>query len=715
MRNRIMTAVLLALVTSFLPRIAGAEPTLHGTVIDGETNRPVAYVTIVLDGVVLHVSAQDGSYDFGSITDGNHTITFEHVSYCRRSIVIQWPSKNIPLVVELEPTQFMLDEIVVTGERIPFGSTPISRREVASAPGNIANDPLRTVQSQPSCATVGVDFLSKMAVRGGDSEEHRVYFDGYPLEHYAHVGGFSGVVYDDMLESTVLIPGAAPIQYKGSLSGTVLLTPERPDTNFRSFRYDITSMAGGIGQVAGSSLSFQASAKTSFFNLPVYQEMGVEERSFRDFLGRCILSPGKSVTLTTTFLMAKDSEIGEFQDYVQPEREVESILAGVHLSYRPSVWEVKIRPSYSFYDSRDAVSWRQQDRAHRLHETRLHAELTRQGSVLGLGLSGEAGIIRHSGNGGEWRDNPFSASAECRLMLGDVASLELAVGGSREPWTSSFEPEAYGSVQIDPDDMVEISAGYRRSYQSPFRFSERRYFASLPIDTGDLLSMYAPSWKKAPAVRMDQASAGITVTLPFRCSFEYNGFGRRYKNLLTWEWNDFPGFSNVGSDGEGHSFGYEIVLARNDPDFLSVMVAMARARVWKREGTLVEERVGDFDRPGSWQIGLSAKVTDNFRLSLRLMDVDGRPYTLYDNRSAPPTTDEVNSVRLPRFRRLDVKFVYRFLHESISSEFFLDVVNALKREDIAMMYALEVSPGEFVSVPYGGTAFFPIGGVTIRW
>lgn len=714
MRNRILAVVLLSLVASSLTRAAHAGPTLHGNVVDGETKMPVELVTITLDGAEVRLSTRSGSFDFGSVTDGDHVITFAHISYRPLTIKIRWPSARVPLVVELEPAQYVLGEIVVKGARVPFGSTSISRREMSAAPGNLANDPLRTVQSQPSCAAAGSDFLSKLAVRGGDTEEHRVFFDGYPLEHYAHVGGFAGIVYDDMLESTVLVPGAAPIQYVGNLSGTVLLTPVKPDTSFISFRYDITSMAGGISRVVTPSLSFQASAKTSFFNLPVYQEVGVKERSFRDLLGRVILSAGTSTTLTATLLAATDSETGSNVAGVQSERETHSVLAGIHLAHRFSAWELDIRPVYSFYDSRDALSWTERDREHRLHEARLHAEMIRRGGILGILFSGEAGAVRHSGNGGVWRDNPFSASAECRLMLRDVATLALAVGGTSEPWTGGLEPEAYGSIEIDLGKQAEISAGYRRSHQSPFRFSERRYFASLLIDAGDLLSRYSPSWEEAPAVRMDQASAEATVRLPYRCSLTCSGFGRWYENLLTWEWDGFPGFKNVGSDGDGHGYGYEIVLERNDPAF-SMTAAISSARVWKREGTLAQERVGDFDRPNSRQAGISAKLSDNLRLSLRFIDVDGRPYTPYNRTSAPPTADEINSVRLMRFQRLDVKLLYGYTHESFEAEFFLDFVNVLNRENIVMMFALEVAPGEFISLPYGGTAPFPIGGVTIRW
>jgi len=714
-----LAASVLVLALVYLPPQAYAETTLHGRVVDAETKAPIPFVTIILNSTESTVSGKDGSFDFGSVLHGKHVLSFEHVSYERRVLRIRWPEQKVPLVVELVPSQYVMKEIVVKGERplpsLPVSASSFSREELAAAVGNIANDPLRTVQSQPSCASSGIDFLSKTAVRGGDTEEHRVYFDGYPLRHYAHVGGFSGLVYDDMLESTVLVPGPAPIQYKGNLSGLVLLKPARADTSFRSFRFDITSMAGGISQVVDTALSFQLSAKTSFFNLPVYQEASVRERSFRDFLGRLNYAPAKSVTMTPMLLMATDKEEGYTLDGVKPERKVSSLLAGVQLAYRPAHWEIRLRPSFSLYDSRDEISWRRDRRAHRLKEARLHVEAGRQGARAGLGFFAEAGSVRHSGNGGTVRDTPYAAAAELRLTYRDAASLILGAGGSREPWTADFEPETYGSLWLYFGDIATVSAGYRRSHQSPFLFNERRYFASVPIDAGDLLNGYDPSWKEAKAVRMDQASVNATVHLPLGCSLEFDGFQRDYDRLPTWEWDGFPNVRNVKSEGKGHGIGYEIIFRRNDPDFLSFLAAVSRARVYKREGTLSEERIGDFDRPLAWQAGFSIEFLDGVRLALRWMDVSGRPYTSYAYSGGPPADWEINAQRLPDFQRLDAKLSYRFVNAPITGEGFIDVINFLDEGNIVMMYALEATPGEFVSVPYGGTRFFPIVGVTVRW
>jgi hypothetical protein len=702
-----------------LAQPAAAETGLDGTVVDAETGRPVAYVTITLDKSIQVYTARDGVFDFGAVESGPHTLVFQHVSYKPLSVSFLWPGENVPKTVRLEPSQFTTEKIVVKGKQsapsLPVSAISLTRENVTMAAGNVANDPLRTIQAQPSCAIDGIDFLSKMAVRGGDSEEHRVYYDGYPLQHYAHVGGFAGVVYDDMLRSIVLVPGAAPIQYKGSLSGVVLMKPARPDTSFRSFRYDITSMAGGLGQAITPDLSFQVSAKTDFFNLPVYQQQGVKDRSFHDLMGRLSWSPRKSFTATATILAASDSETRkELYASAGTTRDVNSKLAGLDLAYRRAGWQFKLRPVYSYYDSRDAISWQSSERTHELRDTRLYGSIERQGKILGFGLSGDAGLLRHSGSGGDLTDQPYSASAQVRLLYKDYAALVLGGGGTREPWTADLEPEAYASLRIGLGNLVSISGGVRRSFQTPFVFSERRYFASLPIDAGDLLTGYRPTWEQARAVRMDQVSVEATLSLPLQCSIAVNGFERRYHNLLTWEWDPFPAIGAVQSNGDGRGIGYELVFARNANVF-SFMVAASRARVWKTEGTLDGERIGDFDRPDSWNAGISVKVSEDTRISVRWTDVYGRPYTMYNNTSAPPATAEINAVRLPRFRRLDVKVVWSFLHGPFGGEFFVDIVNFRNEQNIAAMYALEVRPGTFTSYPYGGTRFFPIGGITLRW
>lgn len=717
--RRVAAAVALALVLTGPAAARARDGSLHGTVRDAESGKPIAFVTVTMDTSETRLTSTAGYFDFGDVSAGRHVLSFDHIAYRRRWVTVEWPGDRGGLAVKLEPSQFETEKIVVHGERVPpsfpVGAVSVNRAEITAVPGNIANDPLRTIQSQPSCATDGVDFLSKMAIRGGDAEEHRVYFDGYPLRHYSHVSGYTGVVYDDMLARTVLIPGAAPMAYNGTLSGVIALESVKADTTLRSFRYDITSMAAGMSEPVAPTLAVQASAKTSFFNLPVYRDVGVEKRTFRDFLGRAIVIPSPALTVTSTLLWASDSETGNFFVGEDKRRELKSLLAGVDASWRPPGWGLTLRPYYSRYDSRDALTFPEPERAHLLNDVRLHAKVAREGELLAASLQGEAGHLTHEGNGGHLDDTPYSAAAEVKFIEGDRLAVVLGVGASREPFTAKAEPEAYGSVRVGVGGIASVSAGARRSHQSPFIFSQRRYFASFPVDAGDLLSAYVPTWKDAPAVRMDQLSVETTLDLPFGFVATYDGFWREYDRLLTWEWQDFPGVSDVRSGGDGHGYGYEVSLRRDDPDLITLTVALSRARVWKHEGTLLDEKVGDFDRPASWQAGLSARLSRRVRLSLRWMDVDGRPYTRYDMQTTAPAQDDINALRLRRFRRLDAKIIYRILGDDFDGELFLDVINVTNRSNISMRYAVESDPGVFTSVPYGGTRWFPIAGATVRW
>jgi hypothetical protein len=552
-----------------------------------------------------------------------------------------------------------------------------------------------------------------MAIRGGDTEEFRVYFDDYPLRHYAHLGGFASLVYDDVLARTVLVPGASPIRYTGSLSGSVLLVPDTPDTSRVSVRYDITSIAGGASGPVSPTLTLQASAKSSFFNLPVYQQVGVEERTFRDVMARAVWRPRGSLTVVPTVLAARDDELGKPVEGVSLERATSSVLAGADVSYQPSAWKLTLKPHYAYYRSSDALTWSDSPRVHELNEFHLFGEAVRQGPWLGLGLMGRAGGVRHEGYSGGRSDVPWSAAAEVRLLYRETAALVVGAGGAREEWTTQPEPEGYASLKLGAGGRLSLSGAVRRSHQTPFVFSERRYFASIPVDAGDLITNFDGA-EDARAVRMDQASAEARIALPLGVAAEANGFWRRYDHLLAWDWTDFPMPRDVNNGGTGHADGYELMLVREDLDRFSFLVSYSSARVRKTEGSLASERVGDFDKPDAWQVGGVVRL-GSVRISARWTDVAGRPYTRYRQQSTPPPDSQVNEERLQRFQRLDLKISFDASGGSFHATAFVDLVNFLNRRNIATTYALEVSPGEFTTALYGGTAFFPIGGITVWW
>jgi hypothetical protein len=304
---------------------------------------------------------------------------------------------------------------------------------------------------------------------------------------------------------------------------------------------------------------------------------------------------------------------------------------------------------------------------------------------------------------------------EGRMSIWKKNYLVLGMGGSKEPWTARLEPEAYCSLRLEPHQRVKLGVGFRRSHQTPFLFTERRHFASVPVDPGDLIGAYEPSWKDAPAVEMDQTSLHGEFHLSSHYSIDVDAYYRRYDNLTTWQWDDELKVNSAGSAGDGTGAGYEISFHRRVPSGLSLTASLGRTEVTKKEGTLNQRRTGDFDMPQARRLTITYPLTSKTTISLSWQDLDGRPYTPLDLEEGPPTDEEVNSLRLPHFRRLDVKLQQRIPKEDCEINFFIDVINLLDWDNEVMRTALEVSPGQFRTWRYWGTRFFPIVGVSVRW
>ena len=422
-----------------------------------------------------------------------------------------------------------------------------------------------------------------------------------------------------------------------------------------------------------------------------------------------------STGLTALLIGATDEEIGSPFENIETSRRTRSVLAGATLTIPRGRWTGRLRTYHSYFHSRDDVSSRGEEREHRLEGTYLSGELEGGTGRVGLIVAGQIGALEYGGYGGSAGHHPAAVSVEGRLFPFAQGVFVLGAGTTREPWTERTEPEAYGSFTLGLHHRWRLAAGYRRSHQTPFLFTETRHFATIPVDPGALMQGYAPSWEDAIAVEMDQASVHGEFRLTDDSVLEADGYRRQYRRLPTWQWSDSLGVSGAGSDGTGEGFGYELAFRRRHPTGLSLSISFSHAEIRKREGTLAVERTGDFDRPRAWRLSCSYPILETTTVSVSWQDLSGRPYTALNLNSGPPGDSDVNSLRLPRFRRLDVKIQQRLIRETSEVTFFVDVLNVLDRDNIAMRSALEVSPGEYVPYRYWGTTFFPIVGVSAKW
>jgi hypothetical protein len=374
-----------------------------------------------------------------------------------------------------------------------------------------------------------------------------------------------------------------------------------------------------------------------------------------------------------------------------------------------------VRPYLTYDRTQDSVTQSGQVWTHRLRGAQVAAELGREWEQAGILATGLAGVIGHGGRGGDTTDHVLALGVEAKWEPWPRGALVVGAGGSKEPWTDRMEPEAYGSMTLGFTDGASLALGFRRSHQTPFLFAKQRHFASIAIDDGDLFGAFAPSWRDARAVEMDQGAIRAQVELGSILDLAADAYTRRYRRLLTWTWNDDFVVTESRSDGHGEGHGYEIEVARRNPRGLTISASFGQARVDKLEGTLTSRRPGDYDLERAWRLRMAYPLGPNTRLSLSWQDLSGRPYTAFESSPEPPDTELVNRARLPRFQRLDVKLLHRVEKGTTETELYVDVVNVLNRLNIAARYALETSPGVFTFYDYGGTRFVPVVGVRVRF
>ena len=120
----------LLLITSSSNIAAAATPgAVTGVVTDAATKRPISSATVLLDARASRTTGDDGSYRFGDVEPGTHTISVRRLGYTpstRRVTIADGATATVD--VALSAAASALDQVVVTGTVIPT-----ARRAVPNA------------------------------------------------------------------------------------------------------------------------------------------------------------------------------------------------------------------------------------------------------------------------------------------------------------------------------------------------------------------------------------------------------------------------------------------------------------------------------------------------------------------------------------------------------------------------------------------------------
>jgi hypothetical protein len=193
-------------------------PGIFGWIKDKESGRPLENVLIVDSAQYQYTySNKEGYFNMG-VSTGRHRIVFAAAGY---QIVKQDTGVYGPLLLNATLTE--LDEFTADTfwnkfhalYDIRMGHTSIAARQVQNMPALLCiPDPVKFAQYLPGVSG-GIEGLSGLYIRGGNSDQNLMMMDGLPIYGNGHIFGFLSPFNADLIGNAEFYRGVAPARYGG--------------------------------------------------------------------------------------------------------------------------------------------------------------------------------------------------------------------------------------------------------------------------------------------------------------------------------------------------------------------------------------------------------------------------------------------------------------------------------------------------------------------
>ena len=246
-----LAVLALLLCVSALPAFAQEKASLTVTVTDAETNEPVPYALVQLPETGLQlVTDYAGTFQVKDVTPKTYKAIVSSLGYETLETLIELKSGYNETTLQLKPSNFRIDEVIVTAESGKAGaatSSVISRTAMDHIQSTSLNDVMRLLPgaTMPSVNELTLRTASSMTIRGGQSLGTAIIMDGSPLSNNANMQNMtsaigaampsgislatptSGIdlrqISTDNIESVEVIRGIASVEYGDITSGAVLV------------------------------------------------------------------------------------------------------------------------------------------------------------------------------------------------------------------------------------------------------------------------------------------------------------------------------------------------------------------------------------------------------------------------------------------------------------------------------------------------------------
>lgn len=336
---------------------AVAQVKIHGRVLEGDTDKPLEFVTVRVAGTAVGtVTGLDGTFRLSAPEADTLTVVFSCIGFKEMERRLVNPRGELALNVRMRPKEHVLQEVEVADFRKQTGqmqSIDASGYKIAAdATGGSVESLLTTLGGVSS----NNEMSSQYSVRGGTYDENSVYINGVEVYRPQLVtsgqqeglsainpdlvgaigfstGGF-GAEYGDKMSSALDITYREPQSFEGSVQGSLM-----------GGSLSLGQSSGRFSQLHGlrykrnasllSSMESKGEYDPSFFDYQTNLNFKFGSRWKVSFLGNIALNHYKFVPVSRQTNFGTSTDAKQFKVYFdgQEKDKFETYFGALRLSY----------------------------------------------------------------------------------------------------------------------------------------------------------------------------------------------------------------------------------------------------------------------------------------------------------------------------------------------------------------------------------------------
>lgn len=360
-----MTLLTLRPLYFFLLFIAVAFPAigqvkLHGRVLEGDSDKPLEFVTVRVEGTAVGTTTgTDGSFRLSAPEADTITVVFSCIGFKKLERKLIRPQGDLALNVRMRPTDHQLQEIEVQDFRKQTGQMQtIDSKDyhlAADATGGSVESLLTTMAG----VTSNNEMSSQYSVRGGTYDENSVYING--VEVYRPQLITSGqqeglsVINPDLVGAIGFSTGGFGAEYGDKMSSALDITYREPESFEGSLQGSLMGGSLSIGQSSGrfsqlhglrykrnasllSSMESKGEYDPSFFDYQTNLNLKIGSKWKASFLGNIAVNRYKFVPVSRSTNFGTSTDAKQFKVYFdgQEKDRFETYFGALRLSYNHS-------------------------------------------------------------------------------------------------------------------------------------------------------------------------------------------------------------------------------------------------------------------------------------------------------------------------------------------------------------------------------------------